>query len=123
MDEPPNGFAKRLAGTDVEEEEDAVDAKAPKAAAPDDCPGVGVDGAIFIWREAIICCLKLSSCDCRNPCRDEASAAEIPVEGALAPSPRSGAEEEEAAPAPDVSTPPVELVTTGIELEEEETVT
>ena len=45
------------------------------------------------------------------------------MEGALTPSPRSGAEEEEAAPAPDVNTPPVELVTTGIELEEEETVT
>ena len=41
VDEPPNGFAKRLAGTDVDEEEDEVGAKAPKAAAPDD-PGVGV---------------------------------------------------------------------------------
>ena len=29
--------------------------------------GAGEGGVIFIWREAIICCLKLSSWDWRNP--------------------------------------------------------
>ena len=47
-----------------------------------------------IWSEATICCLKLSSWDWRKLCNEEASEAEMPVEGAAGPRLRDSPEDD-----------------------------
>ena len=51
-------------------------------------------GVTFIWREAIICALKSSTCFMRKPCSEAASAVEIPVESAEAPKDSVAVDEE-----------------------------
>ena len=55
--------------------------------------GAGDRGAMHIWKEATICCLKWSSWDWRKFWRDAASIDEMPVEDAESPSPSKGAED------------------------------
>ena len=83
VDAPPpvKGLARRLGGTYGVEGFAAANLLAAVAG-----EGVG-GGANCIWTVANIWALKSSICFKRKPCRLEASAGEIPVEGAKDPRP------------------------------------